>query len=163
MRPCRYDVKTAGLEYTHHISFKANPPPTSSSSLLANMPLKSTASPASRGASPLFGALGLATLRLFSCPAFDGKVGNMAVDFGLGSSLKYGCARTSLAVGRVAGFRLRREVRREVPAFVRRGNLARMTAPVVWDVLGSRRERALGRRLKPGHVASVGIPQSSKI
>jgi hypothetical protein len=66
-------------------------------------------------------------------------------------------------VGRLAGFRLRREVRREVPAFVRRGNLARMTAPVVWEVVGRRRERAFGRRLKLGQVASVGIPHNSKI
>lgn len=42
-----------------------------------------------RGASPLFGALGLATLLLFSWPALLGKVGNIAVLFGLGSSLKY--------------------------------------------------------------------------
>lgn len=30
-------------------------------------------------------------------------------------------------------------------------------------LLGRRRERALGKRLKPGQVSSVGIPQSSKI
>ena len=70
------------------MSFNAKPPPTSSSSLSANMPLKSAASPEILGASPRFGALGLATRLLFSCPAFEGKVGNMAVDFGLGSSLK---------------------------------------------------------------------------
>ena len=70
---------------------------------------------------------------------------------------------TSLAVGRCAGLSDRRDVRRVVPAFVRSGNLARITAPVVWNVFGRRSERALGRRLKPGQVASVGIPQSSNI
>ena len=71
-----------------YISFNANPPPTSSVSLLAKIPLKSAASPAILGASPLFGALGLASLLLFSWPAFDGNVGNMAVLLGFGSSLK---------------------------------------------------------------------------
>lgn len=52
-----------------------------------------------------------------------------------------------------------------VPARVKKGNLARMTAPVdFWVfVVGRRRERALGRRLKPGQDCSVGMPQSSKI
>ena len=66
-------------------------------------------------------------------------------------------------MGRWAGFKLRRDVSSVVPAAVRRGNLARITFPVVWEVLGRRSERALGRRLKPGHVASVGMPHSSKI
>ena len=70
---------------------------------------------------------------------------------------------TSLAVGRCAGLSDKSDVRRAVPAFVRSGNFARITAPVVWEVFGRRSERALGRRLKPGHVASVGIPQSSNI
>ena len=84
--------------------------------------------------------------------------------FGLGSSLKYGCASISAAVGLFAGFRDRREERRSVPEVVRKGNLARMTEPVVWGLLeGRRSERALGRRLKPGQLVSVGIPQSSKI
>ena len=52
---------------------------------------------------------------------------------------------------------------RAVPAVVRRGNLARIVFPGIWEVLGRRSERALGRRLKPGQVASVGMPQSSKI
>lgn len=71
-----------------YISFNANPPPTSSVSLSAKIPLKSAASPAILGASPLFGALGLANLLLFSWPAFEGNVGNMAVLLGFGSSLK---------------------------------------------------------------------------
>ena len=71
-----------------YISFNANPPPTSSVSLSAKIPLKSAASPAILGASPLFGALGLASLLLFSWPAFEGNVGNMAVLLGFGSSLK---------------------------------------------------------------------------
>ena len=71
-----------------YISFNTNPPPTSSVSLLANIPLKSVASPAILGASPLCGALGLASLLLFSWPAFDGNVGKMAVLLGFGSSLK---------------------------------------------------------------------------
>ena len=87
----------------------------------------------------------------------------MAVLFGLGSSLKYECASISEALGRLAGLRDRREVRSWVPLRVRKGNLARMTAPMVWEVRGRRRERALGRRLKFGQVVSVGMPQSSKI
>ena len=68
-----------------YINFKLKPAPISSSSLPAKIPLKS---PSILGASPLFGAFGLATLLLFSWPAFEGNVGNKAVDFGLGSSLK---------------------------------------------------------------------------
>jgi len=51
-----------------------------------------------------------------------------------------------------------------VPARVRKGNLARMTVPVVRGVGGGRRrDLALGRRLKPGQVVGVGMPVSSKI
>ena len=71
-----------------YISFNENPPPTSSVSLFAKRPLKSAASPAILGASPLFGALGLASLLLFSWPALEGNVGNIAVLLGFGSSLK---------------------------------------------------------------------------
>ena len=49
-----------------YISFNANPPPTSSVSLFVKIPLKSAASPTILGASPLFGALGLANFLLFS-------------------------------------------------------------------------------------------------
>ena len=90
----------------------------------------------------------------------------MAVLFALGSSLKYGCVNTSLAEGLLAGFRESREMSREEPAVVRKGNLARRTEPVVWWVLllgGRRRDFALGRRRKDGQVVSVGMPQSSKI
>lgn len=68
-------------------------------------------------------------------------------------------------MGRTAGLSESKEESRSVPAAVRSGNLARMTAPVSFglDVAGKRRERALGRRLKPGHVESDGMPQSSKI
>ena len=76
------------MQINDHINFKLNPPPICSSFLSANMPVKSAASPAMRGASPRFGALGLAALLLFSSPAFDGKVGNIAVDFGFGVSWK---------------------------------------------------------------------------
>lgn len=72
----------------YYINFNAKPPPISSVSLSAKMPLKSAASPAITGASPRFGALGLATLLLFSWPAFEGKVGNIAGLLGFGSSLK---------------------------------------------------------------------------
>ena len=71
-----------------YISFNAKPPPTSSVSLFANIPLKSVASPAIFGAFPLLGALGLTTFLLFSWPAFEGKVGKIAVLLGFGSSLK---------------------------------------------------------------------------
>ena len=87
----------------------------------------------------------------------------MAVDFGFGSSLKYECVSISAAVGLRAGFNARSEVRSSLPAPVRKGNLARMTAPTVCCVRGRRNDLALGRRLKPGQVSSVGIPQSSKI
>jgi hypothetical protein len=53
------------------------------------MPIRLKSTFPKPGASPLFGALGLtAPLRIFSCPALDGNVGNIAVDFGFGSSLK---------------------------------------------------------------------------
>ena len=110
------------------------------------------------------GALGLACRRFFSWPAFDGKVGNMAVGFGRGSSLKYLWLSISLAEGRFAGFSESKLSSRDAPAFVRVVNLERMTLPAAprW-LLGRRSERAFGRRLKPGHVSSVGMPQSSKI
>lgn len=159
-RGCTPDPSSASLR--PYISFNLNPAPISSSSLPANIPLKSASSP-SLGAAPLIGAFGLATRLRFSCPAFDGNVGNIAVDFGFGSSLKYGCASISLAVGRAAGLRARSDVKRALPAVVRKGNLARMTAPTVWEVWGRRRDFALGRRRKEGQVCSVGMPQSSKI
>lgn len=124
------------------------------------MELKSASS---FGASPLIGALGLATLLLLSCPALEGKVGNMLVAFGRGSCVNQGCDRTSAAEGRFAGFRDRRESRRSDPTVVRIGNLERIREPVAWALDGRRRARALGRRRKPGQVSSVGRPQSSKI
>jgi hypothetical protein len=88
----------------------------------------------------------------------------MAVGFGRGSSLKYLWLSISLAEGRLAGFSERRLSRRDAPALVRVVNLERTTLPEAprW-LLGRRRERALGRRLKPGQVSSVGMPHSSKI
>ncbi len=69
-----------------------------------------------------------------------------------------------MAEGREVGFRERRAVRSWVPARVRKGYLARRTEPVLRGLDGGRRrERAWGRRLKPGQVVSVGRPQSSKI
>lgn len=147
----------------HQTNFNSHPAPPSSP-LPPKIPPKSTLSPPAL--SPLLGALGLATLLLLlrSCPALLGNVGNMAVLLGFGSSLKYACASTSDAVGRSDGFRERREVRRVVPARVRKGNLARMTVPVVRGLGGGRRrDLALGRRLKPGQVVGVGMPVSSKI
>ena len=90
-------------------------------------------------------------------------MGNIAVDLGRGSSLKYVWASTSLAVGLRDGLRESKDVSRAAPALVKRGNLARRTAPVVCELIGRRSERAFGSRLKPGQVVSVGIPQSSKI
>jgi len=66
-------------------------------------------------------------------------------------------------VGLAAGFRASTDVKRAFPAVVRKGNLARITAPTVWEVWGRRRDFALGSRRKEGHVCSVGMPQSSKI
>lgn len=116
------------------------------------------------GAAPRTGALGLAWRRFFSWPALEGNVGNMAVGFGRGSSLKYLWVSISLAVGRFEVFSERRLSSKEAPAFVSVGNFERMTLPdaPAW-LLGRRRVRALGRRLKPGQVSSVGMPQSSKI
>lgn len=110
------------------------------------------------------GALGLACRLFFSWPAFDGKVGNMAVGFGRGSSLKYLWLNISLAEGRFAGFKESKLSSRDAPAFVRVVNLDRMTLPAAprW-LLGRRSERAFGRRLKPGQASSVGMPHSSKI
>ena len=146
-----------------YISFSRNPAPASSFSRPANIPLKSAPSTSIRGASPLLGAFGLANLRLFSCPALDGNVGNMAADFGLGFSSKYGCDNTSAAEGLFLGFSESRETKSSLPAAVRKGNLLRMTVPVFCAVRGRRRDRALGSRRKPGQVSSVGIPQSSNI
>ncbi len=70
----------------------------------------------------------------FSWPALDGKVGNMTLAFGFGSSLKYACLSTSLAVGRPMGFRESRDDRSCAPDEVRKGNLDRMIVP--W-LLGS--------------------------
>lgn len=145
------------------MSLSWKPAPDSSFSRPAKIPLKSAISPPILGASPLFGALGLTIFLLFSWPAFEGNVGNMAADLGFGSSLKYGWIRTSLAVGLLAGFKDSREMRSSLPAAVKKGNLARMTAPTFCCVRGKRRDLAFGRRLKPGQFSSVGMPQSSKI
>ena len=55
------------------------------------------------------------------------------------------------------------EPSRSLPAEVRNGNFARMMLPVFCDSRGSLNDLALGSRRKPGHVSSVGMPQSSKI
>lgn len=146
-----------------HLSFKAKPPPTSSASLPAKILLKSSPSPLILGASPLFGALGEAAFLRFSWPAFDGKVGNMAVGFGRGFSVNQGWARTSDALRRFSGFNVSSESRIFAPAAVSRGNLERITEPVVCGVRGSRRPLALGRRRNSGQDSSVGTPHSSKI
>ena len=103
-------------------------------------------------------------LRL-SWPAFDGKVGNIAVDFGFGSSEKYVCLRTSSVSGRFSGLSDNKRVSRVAPADDKKGNRARITEPVavLTDARGRRRAFALGSRRKPGHDASVGIPHSSNI
>jgi hypothetical protein len=77
--------------------------------------------------------------------------------------MNQGCARTSVAEGRFAGLRERREFKRSEPAVVSMGNLERIREPVAWAFDGRRRARAFGRRRKPGHVSSDGKPQSSKI
>lgn len=88
----------------------------------------------------------------------------MAVGFGRGSSLKYLWLSISLAEGRFAGLSESRLSSRHAPALVRVVNFERMTLPEAprW-LLGRRSERAFGRRLKPGHASSVGMPHSSKI
>jgi len=84
---------------------------------------------------------------------------------GLGSSLKYGWARTWAAVGREVGFRAKREERRAVPWVVSRGNLERRIEPLLVGLGfgGRRRVRALGRRVKEGQVVLVGRPRREKI
>lgn len=81
------------------------------------------------GAAPRIGALGLACRRFFSWPALEGNVGNMAVGLGRGSSLKYLWLRSSLAEGRSEGFKDSKLSSRDAPAFVRVGNLDRITLP----------------------------------
>lgn len=73
--------------------------------------------------------------------------------------------RTSLVRGRFSGLRDSKRVSKVTPADVKKGNRARITGPVavLADVRGRRSALALGRRRKPGHVASVGMPHSSKI
>lgn len=83
---CWVDPWTGYNNSYNHTNRKLNPPPFSSSSLPPNIPPKSPAP--SIGASPLFGALGLATLRRFSWFALLGKVGKREGWAGLGSSLK---------------------------------------------------------------------------
>ena len=67
--------------------------------------------------------------------------------------------------GRLSGFSDSKRVKRMAPADVKKGNRARIMEPVVvlTDNRGSRSAFALGSRRKPGHVASVGTPQSSNI
>lgn len=67
--------------------------------------------------------------------------------------------------GRFSGSRDSKRVSRVTPEDVRKGNRARITGPfaVLADTRGRRSAFALGRRRKPGHVASVGIPHSSNI
>lgn len=141
-------------------SLNANPAPISSVSFPPKIELKS---PSNFGASPLIGAFGLATRLLLSCPAFDGKVGNILVALGRGSWVNQAWARTSAAEGRFAGLSERSEFSRSAPDDVSRGNLERIREPVVVALGGRRRARALGRRRKPGQVSSVGRPHSSKI
>lgn len=88
----------------------------------------------------------------------------MAVGLGRGSSLKYLWLNVSLAEGRFDGFSESRLSSRDAPALVRVGNFERTTLPdaPLW-LLGKRSERAFGRRLKPGQLSSVGMPQSLKI
>lgn len=57
-----------------------------------------------------------------------------------------------------------RLLRSNAPAFVRDGNRERMMLPCAALLDGGRRKvRALGRRLNPGQLSSVGMPQSSNI
>ena len=130
-----------------------------------NTPAKSN-----RGASwPRLGASGVSRLLLFSIPALDGKVGNISFGLGRGSSRKYGWDRHSWVVGRELGFRASREDSRCRPALVRNGNLARGRRggfPGDADevgVEGRRRDLALGRERKPGHICGVGGPVRAKI
>ncbi len=89
----------------------------------------------------------------------------MAVDFGLGSSLKYGCASTSLAEGLCAGFREEREVRSRVPALVRKREFGADDGAggLIWSIAGEAERAGVGETLKPGQMLSVGMPQNSKI
>lgn len=103
---------------TDQPSLSVKPAPDSAASL--SIPPPNTFAKSSRGASsPLLGASGVSLFLLFSIPALDGKVGNISLDFGFGSSRKYGWARHSLAVGRDAGFRASSVERSDRPDEVR--------------------------------------------
>lgn len=146
----------------YHTNLRLNPAPASSFSLPAKIPLKSASSP-SFGASPLFGAFGVAIFLRFSCPALEGKVGNISLDLGLGFSSKYGWLSTSFAVSRFLGSKASSELRSSLPIAVKNGNFARIKDLVFCAVLGSLSDLAFGRRRNPGHVSSEGIPHSSNI
>lgn len=158
-----FQERSTSVRHRVQANFSWKPPPLSSTSLPLNIELKST-SPGSPGASPRIGALGLAWRLRFSCPALDGNVGNIAVGFGLGSSLKYACSSISFADGRCDGSRDNKLLSSFAPALVKVGNLERTIEPCAFLFPdGRRRDLALGRRLKPGQFSSVGIPQSSNI
>ena len=148
--------------YGCHTKLRRNPAPASSFSRPANNPLKSADSPIF-GASPLLGALGVGIFLLFSCPAFEGKVGNISLDFGLGFSPKYGCCSTSFALGRRFGFKDSNELRSSLPVPVKNGNFALIRDLVFCAALGSLSDLAFGSRRKPGQVSSEGMPHVSNI
>lgn len=121
-------------------------------------------------ACPRLGASGVSLRLLFSMPALDGKVGNISLGLGRGSSRKYWCERHCWVDGLAAGFSASSEESRCRPAFVRRGNLERGRRgellgppPVGPGVDGRRRDLALGRERKPGQVCGVGGPVRAKI
>jgi hypothetical protein len=99
----------------------------------------------------------------------DGKVGNISLALGLGSSRKYGSDKQAWAVGRDSGLRARRRERRLRPALVRYGNFVRgssgtvASAVVEGNTVGRRRNLAFGRERKVGQIWGVGGPVSAKI
>jgi len=117
----------------HYPNFRINPGPPPSSPSLNNPP---SLAPSSAGACPPpRGASGVSHLFRFSPLPLDGNEGKNSGCFGCGSSLKYGCSMASSADIRLEGSRVKNELNRSAPKFVRREpSRARNSDPVLTSV-----------------------------
>lgn len=105
-----------------------------------------------------FGAGGLVCCRRFSCPALLGNVGNIAVGFGRGSSVKYSWLNNCFAEGRLAGSSCMSARNRSIPF----SDIANLVSKLFFVRCDTFRGRAFGRRRHCGQVSS-GSPHNSKI